>query len=134
MRTYAAWVFGAAALFNAAVGLALLFARPVLAQALGLDPVTGTGVLFADLTAGFILLFAYAYFRIALAPAGFERVITLSAAGKVMAFAITVILWATHAIPAKVPLLAGGDLVLAALFLDYLRRAARPAPGALQTH
>ena len=39
MRTYAAWLFGAAALFNAAVGLALMFGGDALGAVLGLAPV-----------------------------------------------------------------------------------------------
>lgn len=122
MKTYARWLFGLAALFNALVGLTLLLGLPQLGHALGLDSVNGTNLVFTSLTAGFIMLFAYAYLRLALDPARFRVFIGFGVVGKLMAVLTAAALFLLHVIDARLPTLAGGDLIFAALFADYLRR------------
>jgi hypothetical protein len=122
MKTYARWLFGVAASFNAAVGLFVLFGPNLFAQLAHLDPIAGTNRLLAALTGGFIALFGYAYARIALDPVRFRPFIGFGAIGKLSAVAIMSALWLTGIIGPVVPALGSGDLVFAALFLDYLRR------------
>ncbi|HWA62026.1 MAG TPA: hypothetical protein VG939_11670 [Caulobacteraceae bacterium] len=130
MQTYARVLFWLATLFNTAVGLFLAFAPEPFAATLDLQPVEGTNRLFAALCAGFILIFGYVYARIALDPVRFRPFIGLGAGGKIFAVAIMAWLWARHVIGWKVPALASGDLVLALLFVDYLRRTAPGRAGA----
>jgi hypothetical protein len=127
MRAYGGWLFGAAAVFNAAVGLGLLFARPWLGGLIGLDPATGTNLALLYLTASFILLFAGAYGWVALKPMTNRPLILLGAIGKLVAVVCVAVPWMTGAIDARLPSLAAGDLVFAALFLDYLRRTRQRA-------
>jgi hypothetical protein len=122
MTAYGRWLFGLAALFNAAVGALALLAPELFAAWLGLDAITGTNRLFAALSGGFILLFGYAYLRIALDAARFRAFIGFGAAGKLSAVAIIAGLWLRHVIGPTVPALAGGDVIFALLFVDYLRR------------
>jgi len=125
MRLSAGWLFGLAAGFNGAVGLSLLLASQAVANALGLQPVAGSNLLLLYLTAGFILMFAYAYARIARDPVGFRPLIGFSALGKTVAVAIMLVCWLRGLVDWRVPALGGGDLVFAGLFLAYLRQ--RPA-------
>ena len=122
MRLSAKWLFGAAAGFNAAVGLGLLFARPTLAAALRLDPIEGSNLLLLYLTAGFILLFGYGYARVAADPVAWRPFIPFSAAGKTMAMASMLACWLEGQVAWVVPALGAGDLVFAGLFLVYLRQ------------
>src|SRR5438876_6823564 len=118
MRAYAAWLFALAAAFNAAVGLALLLGRPLVGSALGLDPIAGSNLALLYLVAGFILIFAYAYLRIALDPVGSRPLVQLGAIGKLVAFASVITAWAQGAVGPRLPGLAAGDLVFAPLCLD----------------
>jgi hypothetical protein len=122
LRRYAAVLFGLAAAFNAAVGLALLFARPLVGPALGLDPIVGTNLVLLSLSAGLIVFFAWIYLLIALDPAKQRPVIPLMAVGKLVGFASVAWPWLAGAVDARLPALAAGDLVFALLFFDYLRR------------
>lgn len=122
MKTYARWLFGLAAAFNAAVGLALLFARPMLGPLLGLAPITGSNIAIVNVAGGLIVLFAYAYLRVALDPVRFRSFIGLAVIGKLIAVVGVVTPWLVGAIDARLPGLVGGDLVFAVLFADYLRR------------
>ena len=122
MKLSAPWLFGAAAAFNAAVGFALLAARPWAGPLLGLDPIGGTNLVLVNLTGGFILLFAYGYARIALDPVGWRPLIGLSAIGKAMAAAGVMAPWIAGRISSLLPSLVGGDVVFAGLFVLFLRQ------------
>jgi hypothetical protein len=119
---YAAALFGTAAAFNAAVAAALLFARPQLAAALGLEPIDGSDVVVANLAGALVGLFGYAYLRLALNPLRYRVYAELGAIGKLLAVAAAVVPWLQGVIDWRLPLLAGGDLVFALLFIDWLRR------------
>jgi hypothetical protein len=124
MNTCARWLFGMAGLFNIAVGAALVFARTWLMPMLQLDPITGTNLVFANLTGMFVMLFGYAYLRIAGDPAAYRPYIHLGAAGKLLAVVCVTVPWWMGAVSATLPLLVMADLVFALLFLDFLRRTA----------
>jgi hypothetical protein len=122
MSRYAAWLFGLAAATNILVGALFLFGRGVLTPLLDLAPVTGTNVWFANMTAVLVILFGVVYACIARHPATWRPTIWVFALGKALAFALAAIAWTQGEVTAKLPLLIGGDLVFAALFVDYLRR------------
>jgi hypothetical protein len=125
MQTYARWLFGLAAVANLGFAAVLFFAKAPMATLLGLDPVAGTNLVFANLAASLIAAFGYGYARIALDPAGFRPLIQLGAGGKLAAVAVAWIaaLGDPHAF--KLAILISGDALFAGLFLDYLRRTAR---------
>jgi hypothetical protein len=122
MTTYARWLFGVAAAGNVVVAAAMSLGQGWFGAVLGLDPITGTNIVLADMAAVLIAGFGYGYARIALDPVGFRPLIGVGALGKVAAVA-TVIAGAL-AIPHVWRLvgLISGDLAFAALFWDYLRR------------
>jgi hypothetical protein len=122
MNAYARWLFGIAAIFNFAVGLALLFLRPMLLGRLGFDPVTGSNVIIANLVGMFIALFGYCYLLVALDPVKYRPYISVGAIGKLLAIGCAVAPWLAGSIRMRPPPLLAGDLILALLFLDYLRR------------
>jgi len=122
VRKYARWLFGTAGAFNLIVGGALLFARGWMAATLGLAPVSGTGVVLANLTGMFVALFGYAYLRVAADPAGYRPYIHLGAAGKFLAVVCVLVPWWTGEVPATLPMLVAADFIFAVLFLDFLRR------------
>jgi hypothetical protein len=126
MRSYARGLFGLAAVANLAVACVFLFAKAPLVALLGLDPITGTNLVFVNLAAVLIAAFGYGYARIAADPVVFRPLIHLGAAGKLAAVAVAAIgaLQNPHAL--RLAILIGGDAIFAALFLDYLRRTARP--------
>ncbi len=121
-RAQIRWLFGAAAVFNASVGLGLLFLRPQVSGVLRLDPISGTNLVLLYLTAGFILLFGCAFVMVAVDPVRYRPFIPLSILGKLAAFASVFGAWLAGQAPASLPALASGDLVFAILFLLVLRR------------
>ena len=123
MSRYARWLFGVAAAANLTVALAMSLGQPWFVGVLALDPITGTNVILVDLAAVLIGGFGYGYARIALDPVRYRPLIGVGALGKLAAVATVLAgaltlphLWRLFA-------LIGGDLVFAALFLDYLRRS-----------
>jgi hypothetical protein len=122
MRSYARWLFGIAAAFNAAVALFLLFAEDLAARPLDLAPIAGSNVVFYVFTALVVALFGYAYFRVARDPVTFRPLILLGALGKLLAFVSAALPWAMGIVSWKLPLLASVDVAFAVLFLDFLRR------------
>jgi hypothetical protein len=122
MNTYARWLFGVSAAFNLAVGGALLLLRPTLLGRLGFDPVEGSNIVIANLTAMFIMLFGYCYALVAFDPVKNRPFISVGAVGKLLAIGCAVVPWLSGQIAMKPPPLLAGDLILAILFLDYLRR------------
>jgi hypothetical protein len=127
MSAYARWLFGVAAVANLLVAAAMSLGQRWFVAVLGLDPITGTNVVLVDLAAVLIGAFGYGYGRIALDPVRFRPLVALGAWGKLAA--VATVLVGALAIPHLWRLFAliGGDLVFAALFLDYLRRT--PAEG-----
>ena len=122
MDAYARRLFGTAAFFNLLVAVILLLVRPLLAPALPLDPIAGTNVVLLYMTAFLIATFGYAYLRVALDPRRFRPFVELGVVGKLLAVAAATGPWLAGEIGWQVPLLVGGDLVFALLFLDFLRR------------
>ena len=122
MNTYARRLFSVAAVFNFAVAGAALFARDALTAMLGLDPATGTNVAFVDITALMIGVFGYSYACVAYDSHKYRPYVSLGVIGKLLVVAAASWLWLRSVIPSQLPALAAGDLVFAALFLDYLRR------------
>ena len=125
MKSYARWLFGTAAAFNIAVGLALLWLRPQLGPLLGLEPVEGTNLVIGNLAGLLVALLGCVYALIAADPPRYRPLIVLGAVGKLLAVVCVVLPWLRGEISASLPALAGGDVVYAALFLDYLRRTRR---------
>jgi hypothetical protein len=118
---YTKVLFGTAAAFNFAVAAALLFARPQMAAMFGLDPVTGTHVVTANLAGVMVGLFGYAYLRVALDPRRYRVYAELGAIGKLLAVLAAGIPWLQGSIGWQLPTLASGDLVYALLFIHWLR-------------
>jgi hypothetical protein len=81
---------------------------------------------FVYLSATMIGLFGWAYLQVARDPRRYRPFVGLGAAGKLLAVTAATVPWLRGDIGAALPLLIGGDLVLALLFIDFLRRA-RPA-------
>jgi hypothetical protein len=115
-------LFGTAALFNFAVAGGLLFLRPQLTPLLALEPASGSNLLLLYMTIAFIALFGYAYACVARDRVRYRPYIALGAIGKLMMVAVTALTWLSGAIGAQLPSLAAGDLLFAALFIQYLRR------------
>jgi hypothetical protein len=122
MRVHARLLFGAAAAFNLAVGLALLFARGALSRVLKLDPIVGTHVVLANMCGTFIVLFGVAYALVARDPLKYRAYVPLGAAGKLLAVVAVVVPWTLGTIDATIPSLTAGDLVFALLFVHFLWR------------
>ena len=122
LNTYARWLFGIAAAFNLAVGGALLLLRPMLLGRFGFDPVEGSNIVIANLTAMFIALFGYCYALVALDPVKNRPFIAVGAIGKLLAIVCAVAPWLTGEVAMNPPPLLAGDLIFALLFVDYLRR------------
>jgi|SRR5579871_1958983 len=123
MQTYARWLFGFAAAGNLVVGAALIFAQQLFARLLRLNAIDGTNAVLAATAGVLIAGFGYGYLRIALDPGRFRPLIHVGAMGKLAAVA-TGATFATldrHALGFLA--LVSGDALLAALFLDYLRRS-----------
>lgn len=79
----------------------------------------------------FVSLFGVGYLCMALINRGNRLLVAISAVGKVSFFALTVHLWSAGDLPVRVPVLASGDLIFAALFVAWLataRAGAVPAP------
>ncbi|MGD0190592.1 MAG: hypothetical protein ABSD74_07610 [Rhizomicrobium sp.] len=122
MTNYARWLFGIAALFNCAVGLAMLFLRPLFLGQLGFDAIAGSNIVIANLTGMFIALFGWCYLLVAIDPVKNRPFVAIGAVGKLLAIVCVVTPWLTGAVQMKPPPLLAGDFILALLFLDYLRR------------
>jgi len=122
LSTYARWLFGLAAAANLIVGAWLALAQGLFVAVLGLDPISGSNIVIADLAAVLIAAFGYGYVRVALDPERFRPLIHVGAVGKLAA--VATVAAGAIVVPHVWVLLAfmSGDAVFAALFLDYLRR------------
>lgn len=123
MKTYARWLFGTAAIFNIVLGLAVIFARPLMAAKLGIEPAEGVNLVFANLAGLLAAMIGVVYWMIGREPERYRPLILLSAVGKTLAVALVMIPFGRGEIGGALPLLVMGDLIYATLFLDYLRRS-----------
>jgi hypothetical protein len=121
VKRYARWLFGLAALANLAVAAAMSLGQGWFQTRLGLDPIAGTNGVLVDLAAELIAVFGMGYGWIAIDPSQ-RALIWLGATGKAAAVALVLAgalanphLWRFFG-------LVSGDLLFAALFLDFLRR------------
>ena len=117
-------LFTVAAIFNAVVGLAMLLAYDMLAPRLGFPP---RPTVWIHIIALIVLVFGYAYWRIAKDPSRFREYVVRGIVGKL---AVVVAIYghflagdATAALAALVT----GDLIFAGLFAAYLAKT--PADG-----
>ncbi len=112
-------LFTVAAIFNATVGLGMLLAYEPLAPWLGFPP---RPTVWIHIVALVVLLFGYAYWRIATDPARFREYIVLGVAGK-LSFVVAIY---GHFLAGDATImlavLVTCDLVFAALFAAYLKR------------
>ena len=110
-------LFTVAAIFNVLVGLGMLLAYGSLAPLLGFPP---RPTVWIHIVAFAVLIFGYAYWRIATDPERFHEYIMLGIIGK-LAFVVVIYghFLAGDATPA-LALLVTADLVFAGLFGTYL--------------
>jgi hypothetical protein len=87
MEGYARLVFSVAAVFNFAVAGAALAAGATLLATLGLEPATGTNVVFVDITALMIGVFGFSYACVAYDPHAYRPYISLGVIGKLLVVA-----------------------------------------------
>lgn len=111
-------VFGLSAVFN--FGAAFLFAFPAtpLGQWIGLpSPVP---VVYSGLVAMFVALFGGMYAWLAMQLVLPRPMVALAAIGKTSAFLLAVILWLAGEVSARLVQLSIGDLVFAAIYVQWL--------------
>lgn len=111
-------LFTVAALFNWIVGAAIVLRYRALMSLLGLpDPPT----VWIHIVAGIVIVFGYAYWRVAGDPRRFRDYVVLGIVGKLtFVIAIYAHFLAGSATPA-LALLVTADLIFAALFTWYLK-------------
>jgi hypothetical protein len=122
LRAYAAWLFGIAAAANLAVAGIMVFFERWVAGAMRFDPIAGTNVTLYAFAALMIALFGYCYLLIARDPVRYRPLVHVGAMGKLLAFVGSALPWAAGITGPRIPSLMLGDLLLAVLFLDFLRR------------
>jgi len=122
MDAYARKLFSIAAGFNFAVAAGLWLLRDQMGAILDLDAITGTNVAFTYFAAALVASYGYAYACIAYDPRKYRVYIPLGVIGKLMAVGAVCWPWHLGEVSWRLPGLASGDLVFAALFLDYLRQ------------
>ena len=117
-------LFTVAAIFNAVVGIAMLLAYDLLAPLLGMPP---RPTVWIHIIALIVLVFGYAYWRIATDPSRFREYVVLGIVGKLaFVFAIYGHFVAGDATK-TLAVLVTADLIFAGLFAAYLART--PADG-----
>ena len=117
-------LFSVAAIFNAVVGLAMLLSYDLMAPWLGLPP---RPTVWIHIVALIVLVFGYAYWRIARDPVRFREYVVLGIVGK-LAFVVVIYgHFLAGDATAALATLVTADLVFAALFAAYLART--PAVG-----
>jgi hypothetical protein len=111
-------LFAVAAIFNVLVGLGLLLAYGLLTPWLGL-PAKPT--VWIHIVALIVLIFGYAYWRIAMDPLRFREYVVLGIVGK-LAFAAAIYgHYLSGDATAAMAVLVSADVVFAALFVAYLK-------------
>ncbi len=110
-------LFTVAATFNVLVGIGMLLAYHQLAPWLGFPP---EPTVWIHIVALVVLIYGYAYWRIAMDPVRFREYVVLGIAGK-LAFA-AVIYWhyLSGDATAALAVLVSTDVLFAALFAAYL--------------
>jgi hypothetical protein len=111
-------LFTVAAIFNFLVGIPLLVAHSRVAPLLGIE---GPPTVWMHIVAAIVVLFGYAYWRIAGDPARFRPYVVLGILGKLAFVVIIYGHWLAGTAPGPVALLVTADLVFALLFIAYLR-------------
>lgn len=121
MRTSSLFLFAAA--FNFVVGAALLLGYPVFAPMLGIQ---GPPSVFFHVAMGIVLVFGYVYWCIARDPAKYRPYVALGVMGK-MVFVVAIYgHWVAGDASTAMAVLVTGDLIFAALFVQYLRTTRSP--------
>ncbi len=123
MKRYARWVFGLAGTGNLLAAAAMTLGQAPFVDWMGLDRPTGTNAILFALVGLLVGLFGAGHWQVALDPDRFRPLIWLGIVGKLAAAGLTLAgalamphLWRFFA-------LVSGDIVLAILFADYLRRS-----------
>jgi len=117
-------LFTIAAIFNAVVGLAMLLAYDLLLPWLGFPP---RPTVWIHIIALIVLVFGYAYWRIARDPSRFREYVVLGIAGK-LAFVVAIYgHFLAGDATAALATLVTADLIFSGLFAAYLART--PAAG-----
>ena len=117
-------LFTIAAIFNAVVGLAMLLAYDLLLPWLGFSP---RPTVWIHIIALIVLVFGFAYWRIANDPVRFRDYVVLGIAGK-LAFVVAIYgHFLAGDATAALATLVTADLIFAGLFAAYLART--PADG-----
>lgn len=117
-------LFTVAAIFNAVVAVAMLLAYDALVPWLGFPP---RPTVWIHIIALIVLVFGYAYWRIANDPSRFREYVTLGIVGK-LAFVVAIYgHFLAGDATAALTTLVTADLVFAGLFAAYLART--PAGG-----
>ena len=110
-------LFTVAAIFNAAVGVSMLLAYDLLAPRLGLPP---QPTVWVHLVALIVLVFGYAYWRVALDPRRFREYVVLGIVGKLAFVAVIYGHFLAGGATATLAVLVTADLVFAGLFGAHL--------------
>jgi hypothetical protein len=117
-------LFTIAAIFNAVVGLAMLLAYDLVVPWLGFPP---RPTVWIHIIALIVLVFGYAYRRVARDPSRFREYVVLGIAGK-LAFVVAIYgHFVAGDATAALATLVTADLIFAGLFAAYLART--PANG-----
>lgn len=117
-------LFTVAAIFNVTVGVAMLLAYDTLAPWLGLPP---QPTVWVHLVALIVLVFGYAYWRVAMDPRRFRDYIVLGIVGKLAFVAVIYGHFLAGDATAMLAALVTADLVFAGLFGAHLK--AMPVDG-----
>ena len=113
-------LFTVAAIFNAIVGLGLLISYGMLAPWLGLPP---RPTVWIHIVALIVLVFGYAYLRIAMDPVRFREYVIMGILGK-LAFVVAIYAhYVAGSATAALALLVSADVIFAALFWTFLVRS-----------
>jgi hypothetical protein len=117
-------LFGIAAAFNFLVGLLMLVAYPLVSRVLGLE---GPPTVWFHIAAAIVIIFGYAYWRIAQDPVTYRPFVALGAIAK-LAFVIAIYgHWLVGTGRTAKARLGTADLIFAVLFVAYFKVSGMPA-------
>lgn len=105
------------ALFNLGAGMA--FAYPAIVSPFA--EIAKPSALYGSISAYIIILFGACYFWLSRQPVINREMVAFGALGKIGAFLLFAILWTMGEAPAFIAICGVGDLILASLFLYWLR-------------
>ena len=117
-------LFTTAAIFNWLVGVPMLAAYPWVASLLALQ---GPPTVWYHITAGVVVIFGYAYWKIAQDPVTYRPYVVMGILGKLLFVVVIYAHWLAGDVSARVAVLVTADLVFAGLFAAALRRLPAPA-------